>query len=355
MSVSKNPPKLERTAEFAWPGGDRPGRLEFSHPVPEELQHALLDRLAELRQHAPSPADRVTALMPPKGPLGRFRVMQRDRELFVRVSARWAHPQLEQALSGFLAAHGIAVNHLEVAGAEFGYGGKSYRLDVRPLLAARHFDGSLEDIRSLALSLRSCHAVLRDFPAEGQVRTLAEERFGRLQQVVIAMRELVAGEQWERLSRDPHWGARHADWLRQMVAEADLRFDLEPGAQCLHAQVHRGNVLYRLNDNAPVLLDFEDAVHTFAAPLWDTAHLVQRFCLHDAPPPETLAGRLATVREAYGAPVADLSLMMRRIAWFSMAILVGDHLYDGASAPPAEYDKFVFLETQARSYAAHLG
>jgi Ser/Thr protein kinase RdoA (MazF antagonist) len=290
--------------------------------------------------------------MPPAGPLGRFQLTDVGNGFFVRISARWAHPQLEQALAGFLAEGGIAVNPLTIAGEEFRYEGQSYRFDVRPLLEGRHFDGSLGDLRTLAAALAKCHQRLAHFPGSAEVARLAAERFSNLDRVLGEIGDLVATDKLQRFASDQAWGSGRAAWLRQMVDEAKLRFDLEPGAQALHAQVHRGNVLYRLSDNAPVLLDFEEAVHTFATPAWDTAHLVQRFCLHDQPAEAVFTERLAVLREAYGAPLGDLPTMMRRIAWLSIVILINDHMQHGAGAPVAEYEKFVTLETQAREYAA---
>ena len=344
MSDLKNRPKLARTAEFAWPGGDRPGELGFSHPVEPQLASAILAAIGAERGD-------VSALMPPNGPLGRYRVCVDSRALFVRVSARWAEPQIEQALTGFLSEHGIAVNHLEVAGEEFPFGDKVYRFDVRQFLHARHFNGSLDDLRAVATLLARCHATLRGFPRATDVKALAAKRFGRLVATLAVMKTALEEKAWSRFAADPAWAEQRAEWLQAMIAQADLRFDLEPGAQCVHAQVHRGNVLFHISDSAPVLLDFEEAVHTFATPAWDTAHFIQRFCLHDEPDTATLALRISAAREAYGAPLGDIALMMRRIAWLSIAILVSDHLEDGASSPVAEYEKFVNLETQARKFA----
>jgi hypothetical protein len=241
-------PRFARTAEFAWPGGDRPGEIGFEHPVAPELAGRILARLG-------GGAGAVKAMSPPNGVLGRYHVATGGADWFVRITGRWAHPALEQALTGFLRERGVSVNHLEIAGAEFAEGGLAYRFDARRLLRARHFADSLEDLRAVAATLAAAHRALRDFPRTDEVGALSARRFGALEAVLPEIRRAVEEQAWSRLARDAAWGAARAEWLREMVARADLRFDREPEAQCLHAQMHRGNVLFAQPAGAPVLID----------------------------------------------------------------------------------------------------
>ncbi len=353
MSVSTNPPKFARTAEFAWPGGDAPGRIEFNHPVRAELKERILQRLSEVMPGQSAAGAEIRAMAPPNGSIGRYGVSTPTGEWFVRISGRWAEPKLEQALSRFLRDSGVPVNALEVAGETFEADGYALRFDVRRLLSARHFDGSLEDLSQIAAALGKCHQALVHFPRAEEVRQLSAARFARLAETLSHMGELLRREDWGAFAKDPEWAKSRRDWLTTMLAEFNPRFDEDEGAQTLHAQIHRGNVVF-LADGSPVLVDLEEAVHTYAPPEWDIAHLVQRFCLFDSPSPEVLSERLSTIAKSYGAPYHGLAKMMRRIAWLSIAILVQDHLVDDAGAPTSEYEKFTRLEQQARELEAQL-
>lgn len=327
-----------RQAEFGWPGGDRPGELRFEHEVDIELRAALASVLnrdvAEIR-----------ALTPPVGAIGRYAVTGADgREWFARVSARWGEPELEQAITGYLLERGLAVNHLEEAGLRLEWRGESLRVDIRERVRGRHFDGSIEDLRGLARTLADCHGMLRDFPRAAEVRELAARRFARLEETRARMKEELGRTNFGFFCQDASWAREHADWLAGLTEGFEARCDLLTGSQCLHGQIHQANVLYA---PGPVLVDWEEAVQTYAPVQWDLAYFVQRFCLHDGPGGEVARARLAAVREAYGVPLGDLRGMMRHVAWLSAVILVGYH-QTGIESPLGEYGKFVRLEEQAR-------
>jgi thiamine kinase-like enzyme len=131
-----------------------------------------------------------------------------------------------------------------------------------------------------------------------------------------------------------------------MVHEFEPRFDLLPGAQCIHGQVHPGNVLFDDSGSA-ILLDWEEAVYTFAPPDYDLAYFVQRFCLRGEIPDDNWGQLLSTVESVYGKlpPVAGI---MRQLAWFSIAAIV-DFSSRGMAVGLSEYQKFVRLEQQARA------
>ena len=340
----------KRAAEFGWPGGDHPGELEFPHPVAPRLADALL---AALRPNFGSLQNaELRALTPPASAIGRFRLVSDDRAFFLRVSAYWGEPVLEQAVTAWLRDHAVPVNHLELAGIPFDFDERRLRLDVRKLIRGRHFDGSPDDLRELAATLARCHAALRDFPQQARVRELSARRFERLARVQKAMRSALERRDWHWFASDD-WAETHRDWIEELMRAYQPRFDLLENAQCLHGQVHRANVIFAEN-RTPVLVDFEEAVHTFAPVAWDLAYFVQRFCLHDDPPENVRSQRLAVLREAYGAPVSGVAQKMRQTAWLSALVLIEDHSR-GISSPRSEYEKFVRLEEQARSLAPQIG
>jgi hypothetical protein len=288
----------------------------------------------------------VRALTPPDGAIGRYAVKGKDgREWFVRVSARWVEPELEQAITGFLLSREVAVNHLFAAGLRLEWKGEGLRLDIRERLHGRHFDGSEADLRGLAGVLADCHKALRDFPQADRVRTRTADRFARLDETRARMKEELKRSNFAFFCQDDSWARAHAAWLGALADGFQARCDLLPASQCLHGQIHQANVLYA---PGPVLVDWEEAVQTYAPVQWDMAYFVQRFCLHDGPSHLQARARLAVVREAYGAPLGDLCGMMRQSAWLSAVILVG-YRQAGIESPLGEYEKFVRLEDQARA------
>jgi hypothetical protein len=158
------------------------------------------------------------------------------------------------------------------------------------------------------------------------------------------MKEELARGNFGFFCQDASWAQSQSQWLGGLVEGFQARCDLLPPSQCLHGQIHQANVLYA---PAPVLVDWEEAVQTYAPVEWDLAYFTQRFCLHDGPPRDLARERLGAVREAYGAPLGDVSAMMRHVAWLSAVILTEYH-QAGVQSPLGEYEKFVRLEEQAR-------
>jgi hypothetical protein len=346
MSESLINMSLAHRAEFGWPGGDTPGALGFSHEVSPPLRAAIV-KVVAAHLSAVSEAASVHALTPPDGAVSRYRVQAGPVSVFVRVSRRWGEPEREQAITGYLKSCGCSVNHLEVAGASLEFDGEIYRVDVRDLVEGRHFDGSPSDLRSLAGELAKCHAALRHFPKAAAVREHATRRYACLDETRRQMREALDRRDWTFFADDPQWALGHAEWLQTLVEQFEPDFERQPSAQCLHAQIHRANVLYRRADSSPVLVDWEEAVHTFAPVSWDLAYFLQRFCLHDDPERSIARERLVVVRAAYGAWTPGIADMMRQLAWLSIVIIVGNRQARAFSNPTGEYEKFVRLERQA--------
>ncbi len=296
------------------------------------------------------PEARLGALRMPAGPVGRYRLVTSDGSWFVRVSSRWGNPELERSIASHLAAKGVSVNSLLVAGRPLRWDGQVFRVDVRPMLVGRHFDGSADDLRSLASTLAACHRALIGFSGAPAVRAAASARNQRLAKVRDLIVAALERDGFGVFAEHVSWAIAHRDWLSAMTAQFEPRLDEYPHAQCLHGEIHPGNVVFRSNDGAAVLVDFEESVHVFAPPAWDLAFLVQRFCLFDDPSPSVRLQRLSVVANAYGGPLPDLTAMMRQAAWLSIAAIVDLRRSQGAVTPTDEYDKFVRLERQTRAF-----
>lgn len=337
-----------RTA-YGWESGDQPGEPVFSAAVPPAIQASLAAALAGNLPGFDEPYE-IRALGECRHVVGRYRIVCGAGEFFLRVSSLAGHPALERALVGHLQADGVSVNELVLAGAEAEYEGWRFRLDARPFLNCRHDNDSFDDLIAIAQLLRRCHASLRNFPQAAEVGRIARERFLLLDETARRLKTLLDAGRLDEITPYADWTQRHEDFLRRLAESFHPDYAERAGAQCLHGQVHRANVVFI--GEKPVLIDFEEAVHVYAPVEWDVAHLVQRFALRGHPEPESAARRLAAIETHYGPVGGEAFAMMRQIAWFSMVILVRGWLDQRICAPRAEYDKFVALEAQAARYGA---
>lgn len=332
-------------AELGWPTGDQPGELRFLHEPTDETRVAILHALSSIFPPAQSPDAALHALTPSDGIAGRYRLQTPEGAWFVRVSMWMGDAALEKLLMDYLASKDVHVNPLLVTGITLAWDHKDYRVDVRPLIEGRHFDGSLDDLAQVASTLAACHVALSNFPDAANIRRAADQRYQQHQQARDLIDEVLSAKDFRIFGAQADWARVHVDWLGEMVAHFNPHFHAEAEAQCIHGQIHLGNVLF--HDGIAVLIDWEEAVYNYTPPAFDLAYFVQRFCLRDNPPPDVLRQRLDTIAVHYG-PLPPLAEMMRQLAWMSMAVIV-DHQTQGIITSPSEYDKFVRLEQQART------
>jgi hypothetical protein len=334
--------------ELGWPTGDQPGDLRFQHLPSEAIHRAIVQVLSPTFPPARASNVILRSLVPSDEIAGRYCLTTPEGKWFVRVSMWLGNPVLEKSLLDYLTTQQVMVNPFLVAGLTLNWSGRTYRVDIRPLVEGRHFNGSSSDLRHLASTVATCHRALLTFPQSDVIRASAVSRYNHFAEVHDLIALTVKRSDFSIFAEHQEWAVEHRQWLVQMVEQYTPHFDRYPGAQCLHGQIHPGNVLFRSSDQAAVLVDFEEAIYTFAPPAFDLAYLVQRFCLRDNPTPDIRQQRLDTMSAHYG-PLPPLADMMRQLAWYSMAAIVECRVYQGITVPLAEYDKFVRLEQQART------
>jgi Ser/Thr protein kinase RdoA (MazF antagonist) len=252
-------------------------------------------------------------------------------------------------IAAYLSDQGVDVNPLLISGARMVWKGNELRIDVRPFIRGRHYDGSREDLAHLATAMAHCHQSLASFPEPVRVQEIAASRYERHDNVRQLIADCLVNGSFDALFGErAQWAFRHRDWLEEMVDNFHPRFDLIPNAQCLHGQIHPANVLYRVGDGRPILVDWEEAIQVFAPRVYDLAYMVQRFCLHDNPSAEMIQQRLDVVASSYGS-LPPLAPMMRQLSWYSMAVILETEVFHGIRVSQTEYEKFVRLERQART------
>ena len=344
------PKRHSNNVELAWPSGDQPDELHFHYRAAPPIEQAILDSLRANFEPAHIGPVRLDALQPSDGPAGRYQMSTSNGRWFVRVSRRWGNPVMEKSLLNYLDSRSVAVNPLLVAGTKMVWEDQVFRIDVRPFIQGRHFNGSLEDLSRLASALAECHRALKTFPETAKVQSIAAARYERLEEVRQMIAQAVLGGSFDDVFIErADWAAQHRDWLAMLVDLFTPRLDLASDAQCLHGQIHPANVVYQMADGTPILVDWEEAVQSFASPAYDLAYFFQRFCLRDNPSPHVLQQRLAAVTSGYGQALPRLATMIRQTCWLSMAVIVDLRLSHNLVTSLTEYNKFVMLEKQARA------
>lgn len=321
-------------AEYGWPGGDRPGVLEFTHAAP-------IAATAVVRSLLDDPKAIVQALHSSAAITGRCEVQSRGRRYFAKITARLGYPELEEGVVRFLAAEGFLVTRPVRLGAQMQAEGRDFRVDLIEFLEGEHPANRRDVTLEIAQTLGAMHHALRAYPRAAEIRQIAQRRYQDLAATVAEMQAALMQREWTFFNEQAAWAEQHAEWLCEMAERFSPHFHEAPEAQCLHGQVHPANIL--IVAGQPAFLDWEECVQTFAPPAWDVAYFVQRFCLNAGWKVE----ETAAIAAAAGVDFQALPAWMIESAWLSIATLIQQRRGAGVIAPPAEYDKFIALQRQA--------
>lgn len=363
-----------KEAEFGWKTTDTPSILAFNNDVPNPIQQVIIQTInAHYPITAPYTLKSLEATT--DSPIGRYKLSQqatlvghhgtseiirsekpinkresqlikKDNEVFVRVTSKIGLPVLEQEITQYLVDADISINPIILAGIDLMWHDTQLRLDIRPLVTGAHFNYSVDEFRSLCLTLHDCHQALKDFPLKEAIKAQAKSRFSKMYRYFESIIPKLAEVHAELFPEHHTWAKNNIDCFQRMTAEFNPNFHLVDDAQCLHGEIHLGNVIF--NDKQAILIDFEEAVYTFASPTWDIAYLLQRFCYDALEDSHQQDQFLAIASEIFTFERLAIHKMMQQLAWFSLATLLYQRHINDTRAPLSEYQKFVRLEAQAR-------
>jgi len=339
---------MSQKMEFGWLGGDSPSEIQYRHKVSYDIFYAICQVLKKNFSRITDKHFQLWGLRKYSTPAGSYRLCVNDNEdYFVRVSSRWGSPDLERTLLQYLVDKGVSVNPLLIAGVQFVWEDVIYRVDVRPFVSGRH--PTLSDVSLVASSLSLCHKALKGFT---QTEEIIENQVIRAKQHTKICQDIeiaLINSNFEIFDNKDFWAKDHQKWFVEMIGNYDPNFQNYPDSQCVHGQVHPGNVICSLNEEEAVFIDFETSVDVYAPPAWDLAYLFQRFCLANVSTEEDIVNQLEIVKVAYGMPFPSLAMMMRQNSWFSVVCAIDYKISKNIDVPLSEFQKFMKLEKQANN------
>ena len=338
---------LDSNAEMAWPSGDIPGELDFHHQVSRDTYEVLTGILYDVFEPVRCSKLTIHSLTPSSNIAGRYKIQTPNGSWFARVSSREGSPALEKQIIDHLHQNGVPTNPLLVSGHKFINRERSYYLTIQNLLDGRHFDGSDTDLYNLGLTLSKCHEALRDCPIKEQISRLTETHIKRIFALKDVVEQAFYSEQFAIFKEYQDWIQINYEWVSNAITNWPSLLPYKEEHQCLHGEIHQGNVIYNREDGTAILIDFEESCHVFTTVKWDLAFSVQRFCMKDNPLQNILMSRIAAFSKGYGQTMPDISHTMRCISWYTFARILDLRINHHIITPVNELDKFMQLEQQA--------
>ena len=339
----------DSNADMAWKSGDLPGELHFPHHIPANIYAHVKNILSDVFEPAKYAHLQIHSLTPTKEITGRYKIQTATGSWFVKISPRKGSPLLEKQIIDYLYDKGVPTNPILLSGHKFTYNHRIYYLTIQNLLQGRHFNGSEADLFNLGQTLSKCHQALSYFPMKTQIMNLSRNHMESISALKTIVERAIHSKQFEMFKEYGSWVEQNTSWVATAVENWPIPFPNRTDNQCLHGEIHQGNVIYNLTDGKAILVDFEESRHIFSNVNWDVAFAIQRFCMRDDPQKDILLDRIATFTKGYGRKVPNLSQTMRDISWYTFARILDLRINHFIISPVSELDKFVRLERQANN------
>jgi hypothetical protein len=203
-----------------------------------------------------------------------------------------------------------------------------------PFVGGRFANADEADLARVGRGIGRLHRALARMPQASQIREACAARLSLLEarRRALAVGQVAFGPAPQRLAR----------------VAAKLSLGVERGGQPLHGDLNPGNILLPLDGADPVVLDLEDARHTFGPPRLDLALAIERFCLDSADDRRVLS-LVEALLQGYAATGAPLHFEDGELAHALLFVnlralcLLAELESRGERRPAEEWRKFLGL------------
>lgn len=264
-------------------------------------------------------------------------------EFLVKATDRMKNAGSTSLVLEFL--HSKGLNVIPFVGSDLGITIQGHRLKVyiSRFLNARACTFSLDDFGAFLDVIEPVHKALETFPGKDRIQRNSQAYTQSLNE--IKNRLVQASNQ--RL--DPYfgifseWVSTNAVFLTQAMPALVLTMHRDARAQCLHGDLHPGNVLFP-EKGLPFIIDF-DACETLFAPLsYDLAYMLFRFCILEPSRNQDLfMKKVRMLYKVYGDRMPSLKELTDMIQTISLKLIVmvlSNYLTGGVESSVAELEKF---------------
>ena len=281
----------------------------------------------------------------------RFLVSDNGKAYFVRFTTQLNEFRLTAEVNNFLADNGLNVIPIVLYGETFEYKGKPFRVDVRPFFTGRPYNGSLEDYQVLLDTLAPIHNALRDYPGRDAIKRTAGDFTRNLEETRI---KLLEGK-GEFSAPVAAWLGENKAFIQEHLSGLDMALGLDNDAQCLHGDLHTGNVIFTDTGKA-LIFDLEESYKVYLNKAYDMAYVYERFCLQQVKEYKELLQRFNMLS---GSAKLDISFenlldVIGKMSLRLILIVFSNYFNKGSEVPVEELDKFLHNHTSINNYKTQI-
>ncbi|MBK86320.1 MAG: hypothetical protein CMC86_03870 [Flavobacteriaceae bacterium] len=229
------------------------------------------------------------------------------------------------------------MNEFTVGGINFDWDNQQYRLDVRPFLHGNSYFSNLDDFKKLIDCINQFHKIAFKFPNFAKIKSNQKQISEKQNQTRNKCLEALNKEKFNFFENHSGWAKNNQKWLTKILEEYNPYFEDMLGAQCLHGQIHPGNVLFVRGN--PILFDTETSIHTFAPVEWDFSWVLQRFIINQELSNEDSL-KFIKLLAKNKSEIAKLIYMAKLNTIYSVVAVFDYSINKSISVPQSELDKF---------------
>lgn len=349
-------PKINRPA---W-SGLRPGIIEFLNEVPSGLSYAVMDVISAKYLPGIERRSMIRSMRPVslKSPFGHYRIRARASgnamDIYLRVSKPM--PDAEKALLHKIRAFIYRESPDSPVPVDTRISGKPVRMEFSRFRDLSALPATKEDLSRAGRAVGNLHKLMRSAPFSAGIKAACSRRSRFLER---ARRNAIKKRFHLFSGRMP---SGYKDFTKRFEKEYRTDFMIAPGLgrQAIHGDLNAGNLL-KADRKGILIVDFEDAAHSYFPRLVDIAFFAERSIFYDMAEVPVLKQRLAAFFRGYLSEdktpfsrgklcaAGQLLGMMKQINYYAFCVLAAAvaAAEDDGYPVKSELRKFIMLEKRA--------
>ncbi|MFT7613560.1 MAG: Ser/Thr protein kinase RdoA (MazF antagonist) [Parvicellaceae bacterium] len=268
---------------------------------------------------------------------GRMSISFNNKQYYCRLSKLTGESSMTEELSSFLQASGSPVLVNQRVGGKLILNSDEYDVEVRTLQKGIHYQGQSNQLYLLAEALFQLHVELKKFPLSDKFIKSSKAYNVELEKV----QELIKQKSPKLNKVVNNWLNSNADFVENNLLTLELNFIEGFSPQCVHGDLHPGNVLFNSED--VWFLDFEESYKTFASVNYDIGYLIIRYALPSEDSEKVYDDIYQRLRAMYGSQLLsreDLLKYGTKIVLRLMLMAIYNGLTDNKWLGENELNKF---------------
>tara|TARA_X000001036_G_scaffold439842_1_gene492620 strand:- start:3203 stop:4222 length:1020 start_codon:yes stop_codon:yes gene_type:complete len=330
--------------EFGWLNNHTNIEKKFKYSVDSSIKNAILSALKDKLTFS---VKDIKLLFPSQSPSGSYRLISNDQEYFMRISSRIGDYCLEKQLVEHLKKDNVSINDIIIGGIRLDWEGSRFRIDIREFLNGSYYQNENSKLISLLKEINAFHKSINNFSYKEKIKDNQLKITMGKRDLIDTILNCIDTNEYDIFNEHSSWVFSHQDWIGELLNNHNPNLLEMPDAQCIHGQIHPGNVIFA--ENKVVIFDLETSITTYAPWAWDYAWVLQRFCLDYGLENAKLVDKLEIIESYSNLKIDDLFRMAKIVVAENILSVFDYCINKKILVPQSELNKFYNHELKLKN------